>query len=52
MYHQSCYNPFVYSYEEKSATETEMTNEEISAVSAEKEFKILTKRNILIQKCC
>ena len=49
-YHQSCYNRFVYSQEVKSTTKTEMTDEEISVLSAEKEFKILFKRKILIQK--
>ena len=34
--HQLCYNPFVYSYEEKGITRTEMTDEEIFALSAEK----------------
>ena len=48
-YHQSCHNRFVYSYEEKSTTKTEMIDEEISVLSAEK-FKILIKRKILIQK--
>ena len=48
-YHQSCSN-FVYSYEEKSTTKTEMTDEETSVLSAETEFKILIKRKILIQK--
>ena len=50
LYHQSCYNHFVYSYEEKSTNKTEMTDEEIYVLSADKEFKILTKRKILIQK--
>ena len=50
LYHQSCYNRFVYSYEEKSTSKTEMADEEISARSAEKEFKILIKRKILIQR--
>ena len=49
LYHQSCYNHFVYSYKEKSTTKTEMTDEEISVLSAEKIFKILIKRKILIQ---
>ena len=49
---QSCHNRFVYSYEEKSTTKTEMIDEEISVLSAEKEFKILIKRKILIQKNC
>ena len=31
-YHQSCYNRFVYSYEDKSTTKTEMTEEEISTL--------------------
>ena len=51
-YHQSCYNLFVYSYEEKSTTKTEMTDDEISVLSTEKEFKIFIKRKILIQKNC
>ena len=51
-YHQSCYNRFVYNYEEKSTTKTEMIDKEISVLSAEKEFKILIKRKILIQKNC
>ena len=51
-YHQSCYNRSVYSYEEKGTTKTEMTDEEIYLLSTEKEFKILIKRNILIQKNC
>ena len=49
-YHQSCYNRFVYSYEDKSTTKTELTDGEISVLSTEKEFKILIKRKILIQK--
>ena len=51
-YHQSFYNWFVYSYEEKSATKTEMTDEEISGLSAEQAFKIFIKRKILIKKNC
>ena len=35
--------------EEKSTTKTEMTNEEISVLSAEKKIKILIKRKILIR---
>ena len=31
-YHESCYNLFVYSYEEKSTTKTEMIDEEISTL--------------------
>ena len=31
-YHESCYNRFVYSYEDKSTTKTEMTEEEISTL--------------------
>ena len=31
-YHQSCYNRFAYSYEDKSTTKTEMTDEEISTL--------------------
>ena len=50
LYHQSCYNHFVYSYEEKSTAEmTKMTGKEIYVLSAEKEFKILLKRKILIE---
>ena len=50
LYHQSCYNHFVYIYEEKSTAEmTKMTGEEIYVLSAEKEFKILLKRKILIE---
>ena len=30
LYHQSCYNCFIYSYEKKSTTKTETTDEEIS----------------------
>ena len=48
LHHQSCYNRFVYSFEGKS-TSAEMTEKEISALSAEKEFIILIKRKILIQ---
>ena len=51
-YHESCYNRFVYSYEDKSTTKTEMTDGEMSVLSTEKEFKILIKRKILIQKDC
>ena len=51
-YHESCYNRFVDSYEDKSTTKTEMTNGEISVHSTEKELKILIKRKILIQKDC
>ena len=50
LYHQSCCKRFVYSYEEKSTTKTEMADEEIFALSAEEEFNILIKRKILIQK--
>ena len=50
MYHQSYFNRFICNYEEKSSSKTEMTDEEIFALSAEKEFKILIKRKILIQK--
>ena len=50
LYHQSCYNHFVYIYEEKSTAEmTKMTGEEIYVLSAEKEFKILLQRKILIE---
>ena len=52
LYYQSCYNRFVYSYQEKSTTKTEMTNEETSVLSAEKEFKIFIKRKCLIQRKC
>ena len=52
LYHQPCYYHLVYSYREKSTTKTEMTAKEVSAVSAEKEFKILIKKKILIQKNC
>ena len=31
-YHESCYNLFVYNYEEKSTTKTELIDEEISTL--------------------
>ena len=34
-YHQSCYNRFVYGYDQKSATKTGMSDEEISVLSDE-----------------
>ena len=46
-YNQSCYNRFVYNYEEKSTTKTELTDEEISVLSAEKEFEILLLKDLL-----
>ena len=50
LYRQSCYVRFIYSYEEKNTTKTEMTDEKISALSAEKEFLTLIKRKISIQR--
>ena len=50
LYNKSRYNCIFYSYEEKSTTKNEMTGEEITVLTAEKEFKILIKINILIQK--
>ena len=34
-YHKSCYNRYVYCYDEKSATKTEITDGEISVLPAE-----------------